>query len=171
MIHILFICHGNICRSTMTQSVMWDMIVKEGLSSSFHVDSAATSREEIGNGVHYGTKSILREKGVPCIEHYARQMMKSEYSEYDYLIVMDTNNIRNIMRIIGSDPEKKVYKLLEFAGSSRDIADPWYSGDFETTYNDVVEGCRGLLDYIKKNNLQRNGGGNHGINENNKVDQ
>lgn len=153
MIKVLFICHGNICRSTMAQSVMWDLICKKGLSSSFHVDSAATSREEIGNGVHYGTKNILREKGVPCIEHYARQMVKSEYNEYDYILVMDSNNVRNIMRIIGSDSDKKVYKLLEFAGSSRDIADPWYTGNFETTYNDVVEGCSALLEHIIKNDL------------------
>lgn len=153
MINILFICHGNICRSTMCQSVMWDLIKKEGLCDYFHVESAATSREEIGNGVHYGTRTILKQKGIPCIEHYATQMTKRDYEVYDYLIGMDSANIRNILRIVGEDKDNKVSKLLAFASSTRDIADPWYTGDFEITYQDVLEGCKALLSYLKENKL------------------
>lgn len=153
MIKVLFICHGNICRSTMAQSVFWYLVKEKGLGDNFHVDSAATSREEIGNGVHYGTGTILKEKSIPCIEHYARQMTKQDYLEYDYLIGMDDNNIRNMLRILGSDPDKKIYKLLDFTSSTRNIADPWYTGDFETTYQDVREGCEALLQYICKNVL------------------
>ena len=148
MTNILFVCHGNICRSTMAQFVFADMVRRRRMDHLFIIDSAATSREEIGNPPHHGTVRKCREKGVPVLTHYATQMTKADYDQYDYLIGMDTWNIRNMMRILGSDPEGKVRKLLEFADSGADIDDPWYTGDFETTYQDVVRGCEGLLKEI-----------------------
>ncbi len=151
MIKVLFICTGNICRSPMAESVLKYLAATQGLTTCLHISSAATSTEEIGNGVHYGTRSILGKKGIPCVEHRARQMTKRDYEEYDYLIGMDDANIRNMMRIAGGDPKHKIHKLLEFAGSSRAIADPWYTGDFDTTYADVEEGCKALLEFLQKN--------------------
>ncbi len=151
MIKVLFICHGNICRSTMAQSVFAHMAAKQGLSEHFHIDSAATSREEIGNTPHYGTVNKLRQEGIPLIPHRARQMTRQDYKEFDYLIGMDDANIRNMERIAGGDPEHKIYRLLEFAGSSRAIADPWYTGNFDVTYDDVIEGCEALLEALKAN--------------------
>ncbi len=147
MIKILFVCHGNICRSTMAEYVMKDLVNKSGLSSSFYIDSAATSREEIGNPVHHGTRRKLKEVGIPCGDHRARQMRASEYDEFDYIIGMDSWNIRNINRIIrNNDPEAKVAKLLDFTErKGADIADPWYTGNFDVTYADVKEGCEALL--------------------------
>ena len=153
MIKILFICHGNICRSTMAQSVFAHMAASQGLSEHFHIDSAATSREEIGNPPHYGTVNKLRQVGIPLIPHRARQMTRQDYREYDYLIGMDDANIRNMERIAGGDPEHKIYRLLEFAGSSRAIADPWYTGNFDITYEDVTEGCQALLETLKSDIL------------------
>lgn len=150
MIKILFICHGNICRSTMSEYVMKYLIDQAGLASEFYIDSAATSREEIGNGVHHGTRQKLKEVGIPCGNHRARQMMRRDYKEFDYIIGMDAWNIRNIMRIIGSDPEKKVSMLLDFTDRpGTEIADPWYTGNFDVTYDDVLEGCTGLLEHLK----------------------
>ena len=147
MIKILFICHGNICRSTMAEYVMKDLVSRAGLSSSFYIDSAATSREEIGNPVHHGTRRKLKEVGIPCGDHRARQMRASEYDEFDYIIGMDSWNIRNINRILGNnDPDAKVSKLLDFTQrKGADIADPWYTGNFDVTYADVKEGCEALL--------------------------
>ena len=145
MIKILFICHGNICRSPMAEFVMKDMVKKAGLKSRFQIASAATSTEETGNPVHRGTREKLRQVGISCAGKTARQLTRSDYAAYDYLIGMDTWNIRNMHRMLGGDPDKKIYKLLEFAGSTQDVADPWYTGDFETTYRDVVAGCQGLL--------------------------
>lgn len=148
MIKILFICHGNICRSPMAEFVMRDMVTKRGLGGQFYIASSATSREEIGNPVHPGTRKKLKELGISTAGKYAVQLKKKDYQEYDYLIGMDEWNIRNILRIVGSDPQGKVHKLLEFAGSGRDIADPWYTGNFELTYEDIREGCEGLLSHI-----------------------
>ncbi len=147
MIKILFICHGNICRSTMAQSVFQHMVDQAGLSDEFYIDSAATSREEIGNPPHRGTQRKLRQVGILCIPHRARQMKKDEYDEFDYIIGMDTWNIRNINRMIGNgDHQGKVSKLLDFTErKGQDIADPWYTGDFDETYRDVKEGCEALL--------------------------
>lgn len=146
---ILFICHGNICRSTMAEFVMKHLVKQSGLENDFLIDSMATSTEEIGNGPHYGTVEKLRQEGIPVLRHYAQQMKKSDYEKYDMIIGMDEMNYRNIMRIIGSDPENKVSLLLEHAGSSRDIADPWYTGNFDQTFDDVLEGCEALLKELK----------------------
>ena len=145
MTRVLFICHGNICRSTMAQFVFADLTRRRRVDHLFIIDSAATSREEIGNPPHHGTVRKCREKGVPVLTHYSTQLTRADYDNYDYLIGMDNWNIRNIMRIIGDDPENKVHKLLEFADSTAEIDDPWYTGDFETTYQDVLRGCEGLL--------------------------
>ena len=145
MIKVLFVCHGNICRSTMAQSVFAHMVKQKGLEDVFEIDSAATSREEIGNGPHYGTVRKLQQLGIPVIPHRARQMTKEDYHYYDYLIGMDTANIRNMNRIAGGDKDGKIYKMLSFAGSGRDVADPWYTGDFDATYDDVRDGLEGFL--------------------------
>ena len=145
-IKVLFVCHGNICRSTMAQYVFQNLINRHGLIDQFYIDSAATSREEIGNPVHHGTRRKLKEVGIPCGDHRARQLEKREYDEFDYLIGMDSMNIRNMMRILGGDPEGKVSKLLDFTErTGQDIADPWYTGNFDRTYEDVKEGCEALL--------------------------
>ena len=149
-IKILFVCHGNICRSTMAESVMTHLIKQKGLEGKFEIASAATSREEIGNPPHYGTVSKLREKGISVIPHRAVQMTREDYIYYDYLIGMDSANIRNMQRIAGGDSEEKIYKLLTFAGIERDVADPWYTGDFEQTYQDVRAGCKAFLEKIEK---------------------
>ena len=145
MIKVLFVCHGNICRSTMAQSVFAHMVKQKGLEDVFEIDSAATSREEIGNGPHYGTVRQLQQAGIPVVPHRARQMTKKDYEYFDYLIGMDTANIRNMNAIAGGDKNGKIYKMLSFAGSGRDVADPWYTGDFDTTYGDVVDGLEGFL--------------------------
>ena len=140
---ILFVCHGNICRSPMAEFVMKDLLNKEGIEA--YVASAATSTEEIGNSVHRGTRSKLGEYGISTEGKYAVQLTKSDYDKYDYLIGMDTYNIRNMLRILGGDPEGKVCKLLSFAGDDGDIADPWYTGNFDDTYDDVLKGCKALV--------------------------
>ncbi len=152
MIKVLFVCHGNICRSPMAEYVMKDLVKKSNLSDQFHISSAATSTEEIGNPVHRGTRAKLAQAGIACEGHHARQMTRADYDGYDYLIGMDEWNIRNIKRITGGDPEGKIFKMMSFAGSSRDVADPWYTGDFEATWKDVTEGCQGLLQYILEEN-------------------
>lgn len=151
MIKILFICHGNICRSPMAQYVLQDMVEKQGIVGAFHINSAATSTEEIGNGVHPGTRRKLAEVGIRCGGHRAIQLTRQDYDDYDYLIGMDSANIRNIKRMTGFDEERKIYRLLDFTNNPRDIADPWYTGNFDRTYEDVVEGCRALLESIRKN--------------------
>lgn len=148
MIKILFVCHGNICRSTMAQFVFQDMINKKRLSDCFYIDSAATSREEIGNPPHYGTVRKLQEVGIPVLPHRAVQMTKKDYQKYDYLIGMDQWNIRNMLRIVGTDPDNKIYSLLDFTGHPREIADPWYTGNFDRTYEDVVDGCNAFFEHL-----------------------
>lgn len=148
MIKILFVCHGNICRSPMAEYVMKYLVKKSGIKD-IYIASAATSTEELGNPVHRGTRNKLAQYGISVEGKYAVQMTKSDYDKYDYIIGMDSMNIRNIMRIIGNDPESKVSKLLSFANIDGDIADPWYTGNFDETYNDVIAGCRGLLDEIR----------------------
>lgn len=149
-IKVLMVCHGNICRSPMAEFVMKELVAREGRADEFVIASAATSTEEIGNGIHRGTRRILQQNGIYCEGHRAVQMTRADYEKYDYLIGMDEANIRNMLRIVGEDREKKIYKLLDFTGSSRAIADPWYTGDFETTYADVREGCEAFYAYLAK---------------------
>ena len=151
MINVLFLCHGNICRSTMAEMVLKHLVRQQNIADLFYIDSAATSREEIGNGVHYGTRRKLAEVGIPCEDHRARQVTKKDYEKFDYLIVMDLNNVRNLNRIIGGDPDGKVYKLLDFTErTGASIADPWYTGNFDETYRDVLEGCEGFLKKVSE---------------------
>ena len=145
MIKVLFICHGNICRSPMAEFLLKHLTAQLHLSSLFSIASAATSTEEIGNPVHPGTRSKLRSIGIFTEGKYARQMTKKDYEEYDYLIGMDQWNIRNMLRITGGDPDNKIKMLLDFTNRPGEVADPWYSGDFEATYRDVLEGCEGIL--------------------------
>ncbi len=151
MIRVAFCCHGNICRSTLSQSVFSYMVKERGLEDLFYIDSFATSTEEIGNPPHRGTVNKLREVGIPLVPHRAKQITRGDYEEFDYIIGMDEWNMKNLNRMLNGDPEGKVYKLLSFAGSSRDIADPWYTGNFDITYDDVLEGCEGFLDYLRGN--------------------
>lgn len=151
MIRVAFCCHGNICRSTLSESVFTHKVKELGLEDLFEIDSFATSTEEIGNPPHRGTVNKLREVGIPLVPHRAKQITLRDYDNFDYIIGMDTANIRNLNRMLKGDPEGKVYKFLTFAGSGRDIADPWYTGNFDITYDDVVEGCDGFLAYLKEN--------------------
>ncbi|MDY2777767.1 MAG: low molecular weight protein-tyrosine-phosphatase [Collinsella sp.] len=148
MHRIMFVCHGNICRSTMAQFVFEDLVRKAGREDEFIVDSAATSREEIGNPPHHGTVSKLREVGVPIGRHRARQIARAEYDDWDHIVYMDGENEHGLMRILGGDPQGKCSRLLDFAGANRDVADPWYTGDFDATYRDVLAGCTALLDQL-----------------------
>lgn len=150
MIKILFVCHGNICRSPMAEFVMKDIVNKAGMSDKFHIASCATSTEEIGNPVHYGTKRKLAEVGISCEGKRAVQLTKKDYDEYDMLIAMDEMNIRNIMRIIKSDPKNKVSLLLAHSDENRSIADPWYTGNFDNTYNNILKGCTALFEELAK---------------------
>ena len=150
MIKILFVCHGNICRSPMAEFVMKDMVKKQGLEDQFYIASAATSMEEIGNPVHYGTRNKLAQFGISVAGKYAVRMQRSDYQKYDYIVGMDNWNYRNMLRIVGKDKEHKLSLLLDYTDHPRDVADPWYTGDFETTYEDVVAGCEGLLRHILK---------------------
>lgn len=142
---VMFVCHGNICRSPMAEFVLKNLVLKEGLEDEFVISSSATSREEIGNPVHYGTRNLLKRYGIDTSGKYAVQLTKRDYDEYDYLIAMDQWNLSNMKRIIGEDSKKKVSLLLDYTDRKGDIADPWYTGDFETTYRDVLEGCKGFL--------------------------
>lgn len=148
MIKILFVCLGNICRSPMAEFVFKDMVKKRGLSDLFLISSAATSSEEIGNPVHPGTRKKLRQYNISVDGKRAVRLTEKDYQKYDYIIGMEQANIRNMIRIMGEDRDKKVFKLLDFSKNPRDIADPWYTGNFDRTYEDIHEGCEGLLEYI-----------------------
>lgn len=145
MTKILFVCHGNICRSPMAEFVMKDLIKKAGLESECQIASAATSREEIGNDIHPGTKGKLREMGIPFSHRRAVQLTATDGREYDYLIGMDRYNLRNMRSIVREEDWHKISLLLDFCGESRDVADPWYTGDFDATWDDIDRGCRALL--------------------------
>ena len=137
MIKVLFICHGNICRSPMAEFIFKDMVSKQGLSDRFYIASAATSTEE------------LAKHGIDCKGKRAVQLTKADYDKYDYILGMDHWNLKNMLRILKSDPEDKVKLLLDYSDDPRDIADPWYTGGFDVTYSDVVEGCEAFLEYLK----------------------
>ena len=146
MIKILFVCHGNICRSTMAEFLFRDLVEKKGFGGRFYIESAATSTEEIGSPVHPGTRRVLNRLGIDCSGKRARQMTRKDYDHFDLLIGMDHANIRIMTRIAGGDPEHKISLMLDHAGrAGEEVADPWYTGDFETTYRDVMAGCEGLL--------------------------
>ena len=142
---ILFVCHGNICRSPMAEFVMKDMVRKAGLEKEIFVDSKACRRDELGSDTYYGTKDKLREEGIPFQPRQARQITSADYEQYDYIIGMDGENMRDLARLTQGDSQGKTYRLLEFAGESRDVADPWYTDDFDATYRDVTKGCAALL--------------------------
>ena len=145
MTKILFICHGNICRSPMAEFVMKDLVKKAGLASQFHIESAATSREEIGNPVYPPARHKLAEHGISCEGHAARQLTNRDYDEYDLLIGMDQANLRDMYRICGGDYVGKMSLLMDHTAHPGNVADPWYTEDFEATWQDVLEGCQGLL--------------------------
>ena len=146
MIKILFVCHGNICRSPMAEFVMKDMVKKEGLERMFHIESAATSAEEVGNPVYPPARRKLAEHGISCEGHSARQLIKADYDAFDMIIGMDSANVRNMRRICGR--EDKISMLLDYTDMPGSVADPWYTGDFEATWQDVERGCGGLLKSI-----------------------
>jgi len=146
---ILFVCHGNICRSTMAEFVMKDMVRKAGLEEAIWVDSKACRTGEIGNDTHPGTKKVLRAHGVPFSPRRASQIMKADYDAYDLIVAMDDENMGDLRYLTDGDPLGKCHLLMEYAGEARDIADPWYTGDFESTYADVTKGCQFLLDKIQ----------------------
>ena len=148
MIKILFVCHGNICRSPMAEYVMKDLVKKAGLEGEFSIASAATSTEEIGCPVYPPARRKLAEHGIGCAGHAARQLTAADYASWDYLVGMDGANLRNMNRICGGDPQGKLSLLMDYTGHPRDVADPWYTGDFDRTWEDVDAGCRGLLDRI-----------------------
>lgn len=151
MIRVLFICHGNICRSPMAEFLFQDMLIKKGLYQKFYIASAATSREEIGNTVYPPAKKKLNSLEIDCSKKTARQVTKQDYVDFDYLLVMEAYNTKNLMRILQDDPQKKVYRLLDFSQNPRDIADPWYSGNFDITHTDIMEGLEGFLVFALSN--------------------
>lgn len=152
MIRVAFVCWGNICRSTLSESVFTHRVNALGLGDQFVIDSFATSREEIGNPPHRGTVNKLRQVGIPLVPHRAKQITLADYDEFDYIIGMDGINIKYLNRMLNGDPEGKIYKFLSFTGVDKDIADPWYTGDFDATYEDVIKGCESFLNYLKENN-------------------
>ena len=147
---ILFICHGNICRSPMAEFVMKHLVALQGRGADFQIASAATSREELGSDIHPGTRRILVREGIPFSPRRAVQIRPQDYDKWDYLIGMDEENRLGMLRIFGGDPRQKVHLLLEYAKKGRDIADPWYTGNFDDTYRDIREGCDALLEHITK---------------------
>lgn len=148
MQRILFICHGNICRSTMAQFVFAELVRRAGREREFVIDSAATSTEEIGNPPHHGTVAKLHEVGIPVLSHRARQVRRVEYDDWDYIVYMDAENARGLGRIFGSDPAGKISRLLDWTDHPSDVADPWYTGNFDATYHDILAGCTAMLEQL-----------------------
>ena len=151
MYRILFVCHGNICRSPMGEFILKDLAAKAGLADRFHIESAATSTEEIGNPVYPPARRKLAQHGIDCAGKTARQLTAADYGRFDLLLGMDRANIRNMTRICGGDPQGKIHLLMEYAGHpGREVADPWYTGDFDAAWDDVLAGCQGLLRKIEE---------------------
>ena len=149
MIKVLFCCHGNICRSPMAEFVMKDLVKKAGRGWEFEIASAATSTEEIGNSVYPPARRKLAEHGIGCAGKTARQLRREDYDQWDYLVGMDSANLRNMHRICGGDPDGKMSLLMDHTGQRRDVADPWYTGDFDATWQDVLDGCTALLEELR----------------------
>ena len=147
MVKVIFVCLGNICRSPMAEYVFKDMVKKKKIEN-IYIDSAATSSEEIGNSMHYGTRNKLKEMNIEYGNHIVKKLTKQDYDKFDYIIGMEEQNIKDIKKIVGEDTKSKVYKLLDFSNNPRDIVDPWYTGDFDTTYNDIIEGLNGFLKHL-----------------------
>ena len=147
---ILFICHGNICRSPMAEMILKDMVRKCGLQEQFDIASCATSTEEIGNPVYPPARAELARQGIKCEQRVARQLTRVDYEKYDLLIGMDSYNIRNMHRMLGGDPQGKIRRMMDYTARGGDVADPWYTGDFSVTYRDICEACEGLLQSLKK---------------------
>lgn len=145
---ILFVCHGNICRSPMAEFMMKDLVKKRGLAAAFEIASAATSTEELGNPVYPPARRKLAEHGLSCAGKTARQMTRADYAHYDLLVCMDNCNLRNMQRIVGGDPQAKMCRLLDLTDLRRDVADPWYTDDFDATWDDLTVGCAALLDKL-----------------------
>ncbi len=150
MIKVLLVCLGNICRSPMAEYILKDMVKKQGLEEQFYIESAATSEGEIGNPMHTGTKNKLQQKNIPCGNHRARKITKQDYKKFDYIIGMEEQNVIHIKKIVGKDEENKIYQLMDFSNQPRNIADPWYTRNFDKTYEDIVEGLEGFMEYLKK---------------------
>ena len=146
------VCHGNICRSPMAEFVMKDLVERAGMAERFHIESAATSTEEIGNPVYPPARRMLERHGLSCRGKTARQMTRADYARFDLIIGMDRCNLRNMERIAGGDPDNKIHLLLDYTTRPGDVADPWYTGDFEATWLDVTEGCTALLNHLKNKN-------------------
>ena len=148
LIKVLFICHGNICRSPMAEFILKDMVRRRGLEDCFHIESAGTSMEEYGSPVYPPARRELAKHGIYCEGHHARRMERKDYMDYDYMIGMEGINIRNILRMTGGDPEGKVYKMLDFTDHPGDIDDPWYTGEFDIVFRQIYEGCEGFLKHL-----------------------
>lgn len=149
MIKVMFVCLGNICRSPMAEFVLKDLVKKRGLENKFYIESSATSPEELGCDVHYGTVNKLNSLGIKVEHRSSKLLRKEDYEKFDYILGMETRNIQNILRIVGQDEENKVYRLLDFSNNPRDIADPYFTGNFDRTYEDILEGCSAFLEKIQ----------------------
>ncbi|MDT3357152.1 MAG: low molecular weight phosphotyrosine protein phosphatase [Bacteroidota bacterium] len=145
MMNILFVCHGNICRSPMAEFVMKALVKARGLEDSYYIESAAVSTEEIGNPIYPPARRCLTQHGVRFDDRQARQVTRKDYDRFDRIICMDSSNLRWIRRIIPEDPEGKIHLLMSYTGTGRDVADPWYTGDFEAAFQDILEGCGAIL--------------------------
>ena len=150
MIKIMFVCHGNICRSPMAEFLLKDIVKKSGEEDLFEIKSSATSSEELGNPVHYGTKGVLYRLGISCKGKYAVKLTASDYQKYDYFIGMDERNRYNMVRLFNGDKDNKVKLLMDFTDTPGDVADPWWTGNFEETYQDVSKGVKALYEFLKK---------------------
>ena len=147
---ILFVCHGNICRSTMAEFVMKELVRQAELEQDIRIESKACRTDEIGSDTHPGTKAALQAHGIPFTKRKARQIQRADYDDFDLIIAMDAENMRDLMRLTHNDPQQKCHLLLSFAGENREVADPWYTGNFEVTYQDVAKGCRALLNVLQR---------------------